>query len=304
MSKNLIIRHYRPQDIRACLQLNKEFGIAPASLENLSQKLNKPGYPATENVFVAEMGGAVTGYISLTPELGIGRVVLDYLVHPKYSTGFVLKKLIDHAVERATELEANVVHLSIPSAEPVTAELLLSLEFRATRRFHELMLDLSEVSLEATSRPNSMCRYLEPGEEERLAQIQNRCFAGTWGYHPNTVEEIIWHMSFKNSSPDDIILAWDKSKLIGYCWTEKKCDKDLSTGKNSGRIYMLGVSPDYRNRGVGRKLLLSALTRLKSMGREIVHMTVDSQNTAAVSLYSSLGFKIREDTLWYEKIIE
>jgi mycothiol synthase len=67
---------------------------------------------------------------------------------------------------------------------------------------------------------------------------------------------------------------------------------------------MLGVRPGHRSRGLGRKLLLAGLRQLKDRGREVVEITVDSQNVAAVELYRSLGFQVVEDTLWYEMLID
>jgi len=309
MSHRFTVRNYRPQDFNTCAQLNLEFRKPDAmtgvnSLQAWTQRLNKPGYRASKHLLVAEVDGVIVGYINITPELGIGRVVLDYLVHPNYSTGSIIKKLIDRAVERAKEVDTKVVHLSIPSAELNTAKLLSDLRFFMIRRFYELRLEPSKVNLETTNQLNPEYRRFEPGEEEGLAQLQNHCFADAWGYNPNTAEDIIWHMSLRNSSPDDIILAGDKSNLIGYCWTETKCSDEPSSGKSRGRIYMVGVRPGHRNRGIGKKLIVAGLSHLKRRKKEIIYITVDNQNIPAVRLYRSLGFELWEDTLWYEKIIE
>ena len=61
---------------------------------------------------------------------------------------------------------------------------------------------------------------------------------------------------------------------------------------------MLGVAPEFRNEGVGRALLLEGLSHIKSKRREIIDITVDSQNLVAVELYSSIGFQLLENTLW------
>jgi mycothiol synthase len=309
MHGNFVVRNYHPQDFAAYVQLNLRFGKPEAmgvtnSVKTLARRLDRPNYRASEDLFVAEVDRAIVGYVNVTPELGIGRVVLDCLVHPTYCLRSMLKELLDHALERARKLRARVAHVNISSAELATAELLSNLGFNPIRRFYELRLDLSQMSLEAANQVNSVYPHLEPGEEERLAQIQNHCFTGTWGYNPNTAEEITWWMSFRGNSPEDVILAWDESKLIGYCWTGTNCGDDLSTGKSKGRIYMLGVDPDYRNRGIGRKLLLSGLSYLKNKGREIIDIAVDSENAVALRLYHSLGFEPWEETLWYEKIID
>ena len=212
-------------------------------------------------------------------------------------------ELLHRALERARKLGARKAHVSVPSVKLAEAELLLSSGFNEVRRHYEFRLDVSEASLEGADRLNAEYRHLEAGGEERLVQIQNRCFAGTWGYNPNTVEDIAWRLGIKGNSPDDAILVWDGSRVIGYCWTVADCGQDLSTGSSKGRIYMLGVDPDFRNRGLGRELLREGLLYLKNKGREIIDITVDSENDAAVRLYESEGFELCEETLWYEKII-
>ena len=66
---------------------------------------------------------------------------------------------------------------------------------------------------------------------------------------------------------------------------------------------MLGVDTDYRNRGLGKKLLWSGLLHLRNKGRELIDITVDSQNIVAVTLYRSMGFQLHGETVWYEKVV-
>jgi len=136
-----------------------------------------------------------------------------------------------------------------------------------------------------------------------LAHIQNRCFTGTWGYNPNAVEHVAWQMKVKGNCPEDVILATDKGEVIGYCWVQVECGQDSSAGKKKGRISMLGVDADYRSRDIGRNLLRAGLLHLKSKGREIIDITVDSQNVVAITLYRSLGFKLHGETVWYEIVL-
>jgi len=265
--------------------------------------LSRPDYQVSENLFFAEANGVIIGYINVLPELGIGRVVLDYGVSPSYRLEAVLRELLKRALKRARELGAKFAHVSIPSTEAAQAEALSNLGFKAVRRFYELRLDVSQVNLEAADRPDPAHRHLEAGEEELLVHIQNRCFTGIWGFNPNTVAYIAWELKAKSNCPEDVILAINKGEVIGYCWTEEECGQDLTTGKRKGRIYMLGVGTDYRGKDLGKKLLWAGLLHLKSKGREIIDITVDSQNIVAVTLYRSLGFQLHGETVWYEKVV-
>jgi mycothiol synthase len=298
MGYKLKVRNCHPQEPRdaaAYEQLKK--GAVFAHL------LSHPYYRADKNLFFAEADGVIVGFVNVLPEPGIGRVVLDYGVSPSYRLEAVLGELLKCALKRAKELGARVAHLSIPSAEAAQAEALSNLEFKAVRRFYELRLDISEVTLEVADLTEWSRSCLKAGDEIALAHVQNRCFAGIWGYNPNTVEDITWRLKVKSNCPGDVVLAIDKGEVIGYCWTEAECGQDLSTGKRKGRIYMLGVDTDYRNRGLGKKLLWSGLLHLRNKGRELIDITVDSQNIVAVTLYRSLGFQLHGETVWYEKVV-
>jgi ribosomal protein S18 acetylase RimI-like enzyme len=59
-----------------------------------------------------------------------------------------------------------------------------------------------------------------------------------------------------------------------------------------GDITAMYVIPEARGRGIGRALLLEALSRARTLaGLEQVHLAVTSANTAARALYASVGFQ-------------
>ena len=176
--------------------------------------------------------------------------------------------------------------------------------FRRIRRFLELRLDLSEAHLLKANQTASLFRHMRHGEEDKLLQIQNRSFANTWGYSPNTIEEIIYRTSLPNCSPEDIIMAYDADKPIGYCWTKIDLGEDKTISGSKGRIYMLGVNQDHRGKGVGRQVLLAGLSHLKGKGIRVVELTVDSENRAAYALYKSVGFQVWKSSLWYEMVLD
>lgn len=66
---------------------------------------------------------------------------------------------------------------------------------------------------------------------------------------------------------------------------------------------MLGVAPDYRGKGIGKKLVLAGLARIRRKGLQVVELTVDSENKAAYALYQSIGFEVQTNTFWYEKVV-
>lgn len=303
------IRNYRPDDFDSLVRLNLEVGkldltgrcISP---QVLSEHLGRPNYLPEQDLFIVEEVGKVVGYIDVTPELGIGRVVLDCLVHPEHRRKGLATELCRYAMRRATELGAHVAHVNVAQDNVAAKNLLHKLGFRFVRRFLGLSLQLSEARLPDVEHFTPLCHHLRPGEEDKLTMIQNRSFAGTWGFNPNTLQDINYRVNLSNCSHRDVILASRKGKAIGYCWTTANLTDAPPPHLRKGRIYMLGVAPKYRSKGIGRLLLLAGLSHLKSKGVEVAELTVDSQSGAACSLYESVGFKVSSTTLWYEKTLD
>ncbi len=299
------IRNYRPDDFDDYVQLHMEAEKLDAtgrgtSPQALGERLSRPNYVPGEDLFVAEVAGKVIGYTDITPELRIGRVVLDCLVHPEHRRKGLATRLFHYAMRRTAELGAKVAHVNVPQDNVAAQSLLSKLGFRSVRRFLELRLEISQAHLPDVEQSALPSCHLQHGEEDKLTEIQNRSFADTWGYNPNTREGIIYRLNLSHCPPEDVILTPDGDKPIAYCWTRIK-EETTDRGTNKGHIYMLGVAPEYRGKGIGKQMLLAGLSYLKSKDIEVIELTVDSENIAACALYHSVGFWVWSTSLWYEK---
>ncbi len=301
------IRNYQPKDFDKYVLLNIEAEkLEPTgrctSPRVIAEHLGRPNYSCEQDLFIVEIDGGIVGYIDVAPELTTGRAILDCWIRPEHRRRGLATRLLGCAINRAKELGVKVAHVNIPQDNIAVKTLLSRLGFSLIRRFLELRMDIAGVHWPDTNQAALECRYLQRGEEDKLTQIQNRAFAGTWGYNPNTVEEIIYHTNLSTCSPEDIVLIYEGDKVIGYCWTGIACEGG-ATSERKGRIFMLGVDPDYRGKGTGKKVLLAGLAYLKSKSLQVAELTVDSENKAAYALYKSVGFKVQTSSFWYEKII-
>ena len=307
MSNSLYtVRNYRPADFDKYILLNIEAEkLEPTgrciSPQIISENLHRPNYSSEQNLFIVEIAGNIAGYTDVTPNLLIGRVILDCLIHPDHRRRGLASKLLGYATHRARELGVKVAQVNIPQDNVIAKSALSRLGFRFIRRFLQLRLAISEIRGQDINHPTLQCRHMQRGEEDKLTQIQNRSFAGTWGYNPNTVEEITYWTNLTNCCPEDVILACDGDKVVGYCWT--RITHEAATNERKGQIRMLGVDPAYQGRGIGKGVLLAGLSYLKSKAVQVVELTVDSKNKAACGLYRSAGFKVQTSSLWYEKAI-
>jgi mycothiol synthase len=303
------IRNYHSKDFEKLVQLVTDVqevwrSDCSISLFDLIENLSQSDSCFKENLFVAEKSGEISGYAEVRPELTIGRAVLRWLVHPRHRRGALTAELVDRAVSRTRELGIMTLHVNVSQNSFTAKRFLTRTGFTFVRRFLELRFDLAGMVLPEISENASRCRPLQPGEEGTLTQLQNRSFAGSWGFNPNTIEEITHRISLPFSSRDDIFLIFDSDKPVGYCWTRTESWKDIAPGEGTGRIYMLAVEPDYRGRGLSRQLLLAGLSYLKSKRLRVAVLTVDSENKAARILYTSVGFEPWKSSLWYEKRLD
>jgi mycothiol synthase len=301
------IRNYQPTDFHKYVLLHAEAEkLEPTgrcvSPRFIAEQLRQPNYSPEQDLFIVELNGEIIGYMDVKPELTIRRVILDCWIHPEHRRRGLAKKLLGYATNRARESGAKVAQVNIKEDNVVARKILSRLGFSLVRRFLELGLEIADVSELDMVQAGAGCRYLRPGEEDKLSQFQNRAFAGAWGYNPNTVDEMTFRVNSSTCSWEDIAVIHEGDKAIGYCWAGISYEEGVPSTRK-GRILMLGVDPDYRGKGIGKRLVLAGLARLKSKGLQVAELTVDSENKAACALYQSLGFEVQANTLWYEKVI-
>jgi len=302
-----IIREYRPADLDRLLEIESLAGGrrgCVTSPSDLMQSASRRDHDSVK-VIVAEGKGGILGYASVTPEARIGRAVLRWRLLSDCPTRGVAGRLVDKAISLTGLPAIKAIHANIWQASPAARKLLCRRGFRRVRLYLELRLDLSKSRVTGKKKGSFRLGFLQPGGEARLTHLQNRSFAGAWGYNPNTVDEMILRTRLPGSSLRDIIMAFGRDeKPVGYCWTRTYHSGAEGPDLMMGRIYMLGVDPDYQGRGAGRQLLEAGISELARGGVRIIELTVDQENETACRLYRSRGFKIWKRSLWYEKKIE
>ncbi len=116
---------------------------------------------------------------------------------------------------------------------------------------------------------------------------------------------------------DAVINLWKKSDGIGLSAADEPgriaaflehnpdmsfvaCDGDLVVGAvlcgsdgRRGYLHHLAVRPDYRNHGVGTRLVDECLKALKSVGIDKVHIFVYKDNQSGIDFWSRIGWEER-----------
>ena len=124
--------------------------------------------------------------------------------------------------------------------------------------------------------PDVLIRKVRASDLETLAALD-----GTFGAlkYPDFVLRQLFDVH-----QDCWLVAEHAAGLLGYALSAPCTDR--STGWLLGHV----VGSDYRRRGYGRLLALSALQILRSIGARRVYLTVEPANDPAIKLYENLGF--------------
>jgi mycothiol synthase len=299
-SQHLSIREFQWKDLPALLHLENILRRAqgdstPADKKLLKEYLALPSLHVEDNLFLCGDGNALYGAALVVPELRITRTVLDLRVLPESPHPGVESALIRTAMKRAQDLGARVMHVQKPPT-PYWRGVFAREGFTPCRLYWTMRWPVRPLPPSALPPGYSFRSYGGSDDAVVLTQIQNAAFNGSWGFSPNTEEEIKYRAAMSITPPGGILFLQDGQSVAGYCWTFVMPRQ----GALIGIISMIGIHPDYRARRLGRPLLQESLRYLTSRDVSAVELEVDSSNRPAIGLYHSLGFEKTAESQWFE----
>lgn len=249
-----------------------------------------------KDIFTARRKDRILGWAALIFESGLSRAILDLFVFPPFRRSGIGKALLAKAVYRAEELCAGKIHVPVIEGNKPGKYFLQQHNFAPVKIFLEME---TKAFLQNFFLPEDMTvqsSYFS--EAQRLADIQNRIFKGSWGFNPNSAEDIRFYKMTMGSAWEDILWLKINGKTAGYIWT---CPPGDSRKDNTGRIHMLGLLKESRGKGLARILISAGLSHLAGRGANAVRLAVDEDNQPALKLYRRLGFRTVHRIVWYEK---
>lgn len=121
-----------------------------------------------------------------------------------------------------------------------------------------------------------MIQYLPMDEKHvaAVAKLEQLCFTAPWSEN-SIASEIDNPLSLW-------IVAMDGEHLVGYVGSQSVMGE--------ADMMNLAVCPEYRRKGIGKKLVEELIIALKEKEVFCLLLEVRSENYAAIELYSKLGF--------------
>ena len=122
-----------------------------------------------------------------------------------------------------------------------------------------------------------------------------------WGIQADEEEDIASEIkTLRRLWPVIRVMQWVipslRDLMRGFVWEEEGQIGAVVMVQRSGKtntwgVGIVGVLPEFRRRGLARKLLTKALDDLRQRGARHIALSVISKNIPAYSLYKSLGFE-------------
>lgn len=235
-------------------------------------------------------GGQLVGYAPVVGDFASGQYAMEVAVDPAVANAPALfDGMVDLACALVADSGGRTLRLWISKASDADDERARAHGFHAERHLIQMRcpLPLTDHGRKPGAAPSIQTRAFRPGHDEAAwLATNNRAFAshpeqGHWDLATLLErEEESWF------DPDGLLLLEEDGRLAGSCWTKIHAD----TRPPMGEIYVIGVDPDFHGRGWGRALTQAGLDWLAHQGLTVGMLYVDADNTAAVSMYRSMGF--------------
>lgn len=245
------------------------------------------GRPGVSSIIARESDHPhVVGYAHLSCSSGSRQWGLEIVVHPEHRGIGVELALARRALEVAGVAGGGHVHLWVFQPTEIHDSMAHRLGMQKGRDLFQMRRALP--SADQPKFPTDVeVRPFEPGVDEAAwLEVNNASFRG----HPEqgTWDEATLKRRMDETwfDPKGLIMAFQNGQLRGSCWTK------VHATKNVGEIYVIGVSPDYEGRGLGKALVLAGMEHLSKAGLGEIMLYVDSDNDRAVGLYEHLGFHV------------
>ena len=272
------------QQVRELVSAASEFdGVAPVG----EQVLRELGHQRTGHLVVKDAAEAVIGYLNLTAPQGDTAGMAELVVHPQARRRGVGATMIRAALAKTERRNHFWAHGTLEAARATAS----ALDLVPVRELIQMRRSLRDVEVPAIPDGVRIRTYAGTADDAELLRVNNAAFAA----HPEQSGWTEADLAERRSEPwfdsGGLFLAFDEStdKLLGFHWT-----KVHPGHPGLGEVYVVGVDPSAQGRRLGGLLTSVGIAylagRLAGATDPTVMLYVESDNTAAVRTYRSLGF--------------
>lgn len=121
-------------------------------------------------------------------------------------------------------------------------------------------------------------RTVGPGETEQVLALNSAAFDPLWRYDRSTV--LGWLLT-----ADHAVLAEREGQAVGFALT-------VTSRRGDAHLVRIAVHPRFQGLGIGRQLVVDAIGFARSVGASALALNTQASNEASRRLYERLGFRL------------
>jgi ribosomal protein S18 acetylase RimI-like enzyme len=262
------------------------------------------GLDVARDAWLVDVAGRLAGVMHLYDRRG-ARFLADGYVHPLFRGRGVGSTLLELAETRARERQPEVprgacatLATSFIVGDAAAPLLLQGRGFTHVRSGFRMVADLSAVDLEPVWPARAeLVPFDADAHGRRLHAAVETAFADEWGFERRPYDA--WaKKAFATAGFDPalVTVAWSEENIAGFAFAYPKRMGDW------GWIWLLGVLPAWRRRGLGLALLRESFRRIAATGETVAALGVDGANpTGATRLYERAGMRVLWQADTWEK---
>ena len=278
--------------------------------------------PYTDMVLV-EVGGDLVGFSEVTWRRDLEENWLGwhtaYLL-PEWRCKGIGRAMLDWNENRITEIavaqESKVnggSYFQVFSQDTAVGRnaLIEQAGYAPVRFFYSMqrveLQDLPEALLPAGVR----VRPVEPEQLRAIWDAKNEAFRDHWGYGQRSEGDYAHWLEDPYNDLSLWRVAWARDedgreeRVVGMALNFIYPEDNTRFGFLRGEVGTLGVLRPWRERGLGRALLVRSMQALRERGMTEVVLEVDTDNlTGALRLYEDVGFRTLSQDAIYRKLME
>jgi len=199
----------------------------------------------------------------------------------------LLEKCFD---ELKTQLPNQQIKLWIKPADETITQIIAKRNFIVLRQVNEYVCELADISGEYLA-----TRSFKISDTNNFIKVNNQAFSD----HPdqgNMNKTTFSNLQEKAWYQDSHIRIYSPSKdqIQGFCWVKPDQENMI------GELYVVAVNPDFQNKGIGKKVVLSGLNHLASLGYSNANLFAESTNEIAIKIYETIGFNYKQSHIYFE----
>lgn len=233
---------------------------------------------------------------------------LSLKVHPAYRGHSLESEMFswaETAIKAKTAAAKLPVQVQVNTRDDLTyyRDLYTAHGYQPIRWFHDMERPLTmpitapQFPAGFTSRPTTAA------EAAAWVEMFNQSFVDHWNHYPMTLEDRQFRLNQPTYDPHlDWVAVAPDGTLAAFCYGHISEEDNIRKHRQDGWIFSLGTRRGFRRRGLARAMLLQGIRQLKDAGLETALLGVDARNpNQAQVLYASVGFRVKETHIAYEK---